>query len=46
MPGRMSARALCAEHQEIGIGCPCRMDDAAALIAFRRSKIPRRNQFA
>ena len=30
MPGRMPARALCAEHEEIGIRRPRRMDDAAA----------------
>lgn len=46
MPGRMPARALCAEHEETGIGRPRRMDNAAALVAFRRSKIARRNQFA
>ena len=46
MPGRMPARALRAEHEEIGIGRPRRMDDTAALVAFRRSKIARRNHFA
>src|SRR5207248_5780332 len=46
MPGRMPARALCAEHEEIGIRRPRRMDHAAALVAFGRSKIARRNQFA
>jgi len=46
MPGRMAARALCAEHEEIGIGSPRRMDNAAALVAFGRTKIARRNQFA
>ena len=46
MPGRMPARALCAEHEEIGIGRPRRMDNAAALVAFGRSKIARRNQFS
>ncbi len=46
MPGRMPARAACAEHEEIGIGRPRRMDDAAALVAFGRPKIARRNHFA
>ena len=46
MPGRMPPRALRAEHEEIGIGCPRRMDNAAALVAFGRSKTARRNQFA
>ena len=46
MPGRMPARALCAEYEETGIGRPRRMDDAAALVAFVRTKIARRNQFA
>ena len=46
MPGRMPARALRAEHEEIGIGCPRRMDNAAALVAFRRSKTARPNHFA
>ena len=46
MPGRMPAGALCAEDEETGIGCPRRMDDAAALIAFGRSKIARGNRFA
>ena len=39
MPGRMPARALCAKHEEIGIRRPRRMDNAAALVAFGRSKI-------
>jgi len=34
MPGGMPAGALRAEHEEIGIGRPRRMDDAAALVAF------------
>ena len=46
MPGRMPARALCAEHEEIGIGSPRRMDNAAALVTFWRPKIARCNQFA
>src|SRR6476469_431363 len=46
MPGRMPARALCAEYEETGIGRPRRMDDAAALVALRRSKISRGNRFA
>ena len=46
MPGRMPAGALCAEHEETGIGRPRRMDNAAALIAFGRSKIARCNHFA
>ena len=46
MPRRMPARALCAEHEETGIGRPCRMDNAAALVAFGRSKIARRDLFA
>ena len=46
MPGRMPARALRAEHEEIGIGRPRRMDNAAALVAFRRSKTARPNYFA
>ena len=46
MPGRMSARALCAEHEEIGVGRPRRMDDAAALVAFGRAEAARRNEFA
>src|SRR4029079_13484152 len=46
MPGRMSARALCAEHEETGIGCPRRMDDASALVAFGRAEAARRNEFA
>ena len=46
MPGRMPARALCAEHEEIGIGRPRRMDNTAALVTFGRPKIARRNQFA
>jgi len=46
MPGRMPARALCAEHGKIGIGRPRRMDNTAALVAFGRSKIARRNHFA
>ena len=39
MPGRMPARALCAEHEEIGIGRPRRMDDAAALVALGDPKL-------
>jgi len=46
VPGRMPARAACAEHEEIGIGRPRGMDNAAALVAFGRSKIARRNHFA
>ena len=46
MPGRMPAGALCAEHEEIGVGRPRRMDNAAALVAFGRSKIAQGNQFA
>ena len=46
MPRRMPARALCAEHEETRIGRPCRMDNAAALVAFGRSKIARGDQFA
>ena len=46
MPGRMPAGALCAEHEEIGIGRPRGMDNTAALVAFGRSKIARRNHFA
>ena len=46
MPGRMPAGALCAEHEETGIGRPRRMDNAAALVTFGRPKIARRNQFA
>ena len=46
MPGRMPTRALRAEHEEIGIGRPRRMDNAAALVALRRSKAARRNRFA
>ena len=33
MPGRMPARAACAEHEETGIGRPRRMDNAAAGIS-------------
>ena len=46
MPGRMPARAACAEHEEIGIGRPRRMDNAAALVTFGRPKIARRDQSA
>ena len=46
VPGRMPARALCAEHEEIGVGRPRRMDDAAALVAFGRAEAARRNEFA
>ena len=46
VPGRMPARALGAEHEKIRIGRPRRMHNAAALIAFGRSKIARRNHFA
>ena len=46
MPWRMSARALRAEHEEIGVGRPRRMDDAAALVAFGRAEAARRNEFA
>lgn len=46
MPGRMPARALCAEHEKIGIGRPRRMDNAPTLVAFGRSKIARRNHLA
>lgn len=46
MPGRMSAGTACAKYEEPGIGRPRRMDNAAALVAFGRSKIARRYQFS
>lgn len=43
MPGRMPTGALGAEHEKIRIGRPRRMHHAAALVAFGRSEIARRD---
>jgi len=46
VPGRMSAGTARAEHEKVRIWSPSGIDNAAALVAFRRTEIARCNELA